>query len=154
MALIPNDELVAINWLDAAVSGITSAKVATTLPDHTAWVDNEFYQVMQVGGSPDIELPINQPVISINCFAVKPGSTKPPWGHAHQNAMKVMAATYNRRPGSAATLLTMPAGYGAALVRSVFPVSQPRRIPSDPSQFAVYNLDLQFSWVAIAETYV
>jgi hypothetical protein len=153
MALIPNDELVAIAWLDAAVSGITSAKVATTLPDYTSWTDNEFYQIMQVGGSPNIDLPVNQPVISINCFAVAPGSTKPPWGHAHQNAMKVLAATYNRRPAAAANLLTMPAGYGAALVQSVYPISQPRRLPSDPSQFAVYNFDFAMVWVAAAEVY-
>lgn len=153
MALIPNDELVAKAWLVAALSLPASGKVATTLPDYTSWVDNEFYQIMQVGGAPDVELPINEPVVSINCFAVTPGSTKPPWGHAHQNAMKILNATYNRRPGTSATALAMPSGYGGALLRSVWPVSQPRRIPSDPSQFAVYNLDVQFSWVASSEVF-
>jgi len=158
MALIPNDELVMRAWLVAAVAGVTAAKVATTLPDYTSWTDNEFYQVMQVGGSPNLELPINEPVVSINCFAVRPGSTKPPWGHANQNAMKILNATYNRRPAAAASSLDFAAllgiaGYGNALVRVAYPASLPRRIDSDPSQFAVYNIDIGLNWSAAAETF-
>lgn len=159
MARIPNDELVARAWLAAAVDDLTVDKIATTLPD-PPWTDNEFVQIMQVGGTPDTHLPINEPVISINCFAMVPGSTKPPWGQANELAMKVMAATYDRRPAAAATALNLAtllgaafSEYGGVLVRSVWPVSQPRRIPSDPSQYAVYNLDLQFSWVASSEVY-
>jgi hypothetical protein len=151
MALIPNDELVAKAWLVAAVSSLTAAKVATTLPD-PPWTDNEFVQIMQVGGTPDTHLPIFEPVVSVNCFALKSGSTKPPWGQANHLASKILAACYDRRPATATMQLTI-SGYGGALVRSVWAVSQPRRIQSDPSQYAVYNLDLQFSWVASSEVY-
>lgn len=154
MALLPNDELVARAWLIAAVSGLAAGKVGTQLPDHTSWTDNEFVQIMQVGGAPDIELPILEPVISVNCFAVKPGSAKPPWGQANSLAMEIWQACYTKRfNNSSAVVLSMPSGYGGALVRSVWPVSQPRRIPSDPTQFAVYNLDIQMSWVPSSETF-
>ena len=153
MALIPNDELVAAAWLAAAVDGLTAAKVATTLPD-TPWTDNEFVQIMQVGGTPDIHLPLPEPVISVNCFANVPGSAKPPWGHANQLAMKIWKACYAKlyNPDTS-VVVAMPSGYGSAIVRTVAPVSQPRRIPSDPSQFAVYNIDLQFSWYPASETF-
>lgn len=159
MALIPNDELVARAWLVAAVTGLTAGKVATTLPD-PPWTDNEFVQIMQVGGAPNAELPVFEPVVSVNCFAMVLGSTKPPWGKANALANQIMATTYNRRPAHADMLLDLEAllgaafsGYGDALVRSVWPVSLPRRVPSDPSQYAVYNLDLQFSWTAVSEVY-
>ena len=159
MALIPHNELVARAWLVAAVDGLSASKVATTLPD-PPWTDNEFVQIMQVGGSPNAELPIFEPVISVNCFALVAGSAKPPWGQANQLAEKIRATCYNRRPAAAATTLDLAtllgaafAGYGGALVRTVTPVSEPSRIPSDPSQYAVYNLDLQFNWSASSEVY-
>src|SRR5687768_146046 len=107
---------------------------------------------MQVGGTPAIDTPVYQPVVSINCFAMKSGSANPPWGQANQLAEQIRLATYARRVRSeAGVLVTMPAGYGQALVLSVYPVSEPRRIPSDPSSYAVYNLDLQFNWTAASE---
>lgn len=152
MALIPNDELVATGWLVAAVTGLTTRKVAATLPD-PPWVDNEFVQIMQVGGAPNIDVPILEPVVSVNCFAMRPGSSKPPWGQANQLAMKIWKACYGLQYNPSGMVVVSPSGYGSALVRAVYPVSQPRRIPSDPSQYAVYNLDLQFSWVPSAEVF-
>jgi hypothetical protein len=151
MALLPNDELVAKAWLVAAVDGLTAAKVATTLPD-PPWTDDEFVQIMQVGGDGDRDLPTAEPVVSVNCFAMKAGSAKPPWGQANQLAQKIWMATFPvRYSPDPAVELDMPSGYGRALCRTVQAVSRPRRIPSDPSQFAVYNLDLLFSWVPASE---
>lgn len=145
--LIPNDELVAKAWLVAAVP-LAASKVATTLPD-PPWTDDEFVQIMQVGGSPDQDVPVGEPVISVNCFAMKASSLKPPWGQANQLAQQIWLATFPVRwaPDPAVELATLPAGYGRAIVRVVRAMSQPKRIESDPSQYAVYNLDLQFSWV-------
>lgn len=147
MSLLPNSELVAQAWLLAAVTGLTG-KVATTLPD-PPWTDNEFVQIMSVGGGPDQEVPRYNPVISLNCFAMKQGSARPPWGQAAQLANRIIQACYEIRYNSnSRVLLSMqPSGYMQAVVTSVYPVSDMRRIPSDPSQYAVYNLDLQFTWV-------
>ena len=153
MSLIPNNELVARAWLIAAVSDLSSDKVATTLAD-PPWPDNEFVQIMQVGGSSNPELPVMEPVVSVNCFAFKPGSAKPPWGQANHLASAIWKACYAARYNPSSVVLpSMPSGYGAALIRSVYPVSLPRRVPSDPSQYAVYNLDVAFSWVPSSEVF-
>ena len=151
--LLPNSELVGMGWLIAAVTRITSAKVATSLPD-PPWPDDEFCQIMQVGGTPDNDLPIQDPVISVNCFAMKKNSLKPPWGQAANLAMQIWEATFAvRYAPDPAVLVAMPvadsSAYGTALVRSVTAMSTPRRVPSDPSQFAVYNLDLLVDWVPV-----
>lgn len=141
--LLPNDEQVAVAWIKAAL-GITN--VATSLPD-PPWTDDQFVQVMQVGGSPDIDVPMFHPVVSLNAFAMKPGSLKPPWGQAHHLVMRVLMATYaTARQPAGRVELDLPDNYGRAIVCSVYPVSQPRKIPSDPSQYAVYNLDLNMTW--------
>jgi len=144
--LLPTAELVAVRWLLAAVTGLTG-KVATTLPD-APWTDNEFVQVMAVGGSPDPDVPMFHPVVTVNVYAEKPGSRKPPWGQAFQLAQRIVMATYTKRwaPDPAVELTGLPANYGRAIVGSVFPVSEIRKLPSDPSQYAVYTMDLQFNW--------
>lgn len=146
MSFIPNAELVCKAWLLAAVPGL-AANVATTLPD-PAWPNNEFIQIARVGGSPTIDLPQFQPVMSINCFALKPNSIRPPWGQANELAMRVVMATYTRHyAGHPAVQLTMPTGYSAARVQAVYPLSEPVKTPSDPSQYALYTVDLQFVWI-------
>lgn len=145
MSFLPNAELVTRAWLLAAVPGL-SANVATRLPD-PAWPNNEFIQIIRVGGGPNIDVPQFQPVMSINCYAMKQNSLNPPWNQANELAMRVVAATYDIRYAShAAVALTMPTGYGRARVQSVYPVSEPVRTPSDPSQYALYTVDLQFIW--------
>lgn len=148
--LLPNDELVAMAWLIAAVP-LASGKVATTLPD-PPWTDNEFVQIMQVGGGSDVDNPIANPVVSCNCFAMKVNSLNPPWGQAAQLAQKIWLATFQPHyaPHGAVELdmpTPSPTPYGRALVRTVSAVSRPRRIPSDPSHYAVYNIDIEISWV-------
>lgn len=153
MSFLPNAELVAKAWLLAAVPGL-SANVATTLPD-LPWPNSEFIQVIRVGGSPHPELPQFQPVMSINCFAAKQNSTKPPWNQANELAMRVVMATYpTRYRNSPAVMLTMPTGYGLARVQSVYPLTEPVKTPSDPSQYALYTVDLQFVWTPDSEVIV
>lgn len=148
--LLPNDELVAMAWLIAAVP-LAAGKVATKLPD-PPWTDNEFVQVMQVGGGADLDNPIANPVVSCNCFAMKPNSTNPPWGQAAHLAQSIWLATFQIRyaPDDAVELdmpTPSPTPYGRAVVRTVSALTRPRRIPSDPSQYAVYNVDIELSWI-------
>lgn len=154
MSLIPTDELVARAWAIAAVPGMTAAKIVTTLPV-PPWTDNEIVQIVQVGGTPDPELPVFEPVYSFQCYATRDGSAKPPWGQANQLALKIWKVTfswaYNNSPR---VLLTMPvSGYGQAIVRTATAVSQPRRIPADPSQYAIYGVDVHLSWYAKDEVF-
>lgn len=150
--MIPNAELVARAWLLAAVPGASG--VSTNLPD-PPWTNNEFLQIMKVGGSPDVDVPQFNPVISVNCWAMVANSRRPPWGHANELAMRVVMATYAQRAKRApdsTVIVTLPAGYTRARIHSVFPLAEPNRLPSDPSQYAVYTLDLQFAWSPDGET--
>ena len=145
--LFPNAEQVAKAWLLAAVDGLSN-NVSTALPD-VPWPNDEFIQIMKVGGSPEIDVPLLKPVISVNCWAVKQNSRRPPWGQANELAMRVLKAAYEqafRFAPDTAVKLTMPTNFVAARVCSVYPLSEPNRLPSDPSQFAAYTLDLQFVW--------
>jgi len=144
--LLPNAELVAKTWLLAAVGGLDN-NVATTLPD-PPWPNDEFIQIMQVGGSPNMYVPQFSPVVTLNCFAMKKNSTKPPWNKASGLGMRAIMACYEvRYAPDTAVELDLPVNYGRAIVQSVYPVSELRRLPSDPSQYAVYNVDLHFVWV-------
>lgn len=150
--MIPNAELVAKAWLLAAVPGLSN-NVSTNLPDPT-WPNNEYLQIMKVGGSPNIDVPLFNPVISVNCWAMVLNSRRPPWGHANELAMRVVMACYNQRAKRApdpAVKLTLPSGYTQARMQSVHPLAEPNRLPSDPSQYAVYTLDLQMVWTPDGE---
>lgn len=145
--LIPHNELVARAWLIAAVPRLIAGNVATTLPD-PPWANNEFVQIMQVGGDGDRDNPIESPVVSLNCFAMKPNSRQVPWGQAESLAQDIWIQTFQiRYAPDPAVALDLGSLYSTPLCRTVQAVSLPRRIPSDPSQYAVYNLDVLFDWV-------
>lgn len=151
--LLPNTELVAKHWLLAAVEGV-DANVATTLPD-LPWANDEFIRIASVGGTPEIDNPLFSGVISVECYAARPGSTKPPWGHASNLAMRVVMACYGQRGlynPDPRVLVSLPAGYGPAQVESVWPVSEVRKAPPDPSQYALYLVDLALTWIPAGVT--
>lgn len=144
--LLPTAELVAKYWLIAAVERLAGGNVATTLPD-LPWPNDEFCQVMNVGGTPEQYVPQMQPVVTVNCFAARKNSTKPPWNKAATLAMDVLLATYPiRYAPDPAVMLALPDEYGLARVQKVKAVSDIRKLPSDASQYAVFSLDLEFGW--------
>lgn len=144
--LLPNSILVAKHWLLAAVPALADI-VATTLPD-PPWPGDQFVQVMNVGGAPEIDNPMFHPVVSVNIYAMKPGSARPPWGKAATLGMKIVTACYNKPYAPADRVrVALPGDFDDAIVTSVYPVSDLREVPSDPSQYAVYSLDLNLTWV-------
>lgn len=150
MSLLPSSELVAVAWL-TGVSGLPSTAVGTTLPkDTSAWADTGFVQVGVVGGTPDADVPVARPVMDVRCWAVRPGSAKPPWGKANQLAEVIRAACYRGEDDAEPfqRVVTLPAGYRQARVLSVYWVTEPRRLPSDEARFACYGGDLQIHWTA------
>jgi hypothetical protein len=156
VTLPPNSELVAVAWL-AGVSGLGSSQVATKLPvDTSVWADDGFVTVGGgdgtgggvIGGAPNRYMPLRNPVVSVHCWAVRPGSSRPPWGKAAALAELVVAGTYDETRMRRA--LTLPDGYYLARVNEAYPLTEPRRIPGDPSAYAHFQLDLQLHWVALA----
>jgi len=144
MALRANTELVAIAWL-GGVTGLTSAMVAATLPaDNTTWAASGFVTVRTVGGSPGLYVPMREPVVTLDFWAVKPGSSKPPWYQANALAELVDAGT---RASNAGRPVTLPSGYNAARVFSAYFVNEPRRAYGDAGDYAHYTGDLALHWI-------
>lgn len=144
MTLRASTELVAATWL-RGVAGLSSAMVATQLPkDTTAWSASGFVTVRTVGGSPGLYVPLRSPVVTVDCWAVNPGSAKPPWFAANALAELIdlgcRAADVNRT-------LTLPTGYPDARVLSAYLLSEPRRAYGDSGDYAHYIFDLALHWV-------
>lgn len=160
--LLPNSELVACGWL-AQISGWTTAMVGTTLPrigptgPMPAWVSTGFVTVGVVGGTPGSHVPLAEPALSVNCWAVNASCAghgqpinvqqKPPWDKANLLAEQIRHAVYvlDRGVGRAVTLPV--AGYAGAAVMSALMLTEPRRVPADLAGYARYQFDLQLDWV-------
>lgn len=138
-------ELVTEAWLKTVVGD----RVATTLPkDNSSWAASGFCTLVVAGGSPNLYVPLREPVIGVDCWANSPSSQKPPWNIAAALAEAIQAACYNH-PGIPQTV-TLPAGYPAAQVKSAYTTGEPRRIPDDPSSYARYSIPgLAIAWVEV-----
>ncbi|MFJ4926844.1 hypothetical protein [Streptomyces sp. NPDC088736] len=143
-------ELVAEAWLKTVVGDI----VATTLPKPQAdgtlsWADTGFVTLVTVGGTPNIYVPLRDPVIGLSFWASNPGSQKPPWRKASNLAETVVAATLDH-PNVPRTALALPSGYPSVQVKSAYTVGDPRRIPDDPSSYARYDIPgLVIAWTEV-----
>lgn len=151
MTYHPTDELVAVAWLKTIPA--LGDGVATTLPTDTAtWptlgtpAGPIFVQITIVGGAVELEYNRTEAIIGVACWAASPTSGKPPWGRASQVAALVRDAATSQRGGG---VVTMPVGYGPAVVETVYPASPPRRILSDPADYARYDLDLNLRWIEV-----
>lgn len=162
MALkLPTSPLVARAWL-AQIPGIAAAMTATSVPriekdSLPAWVATGLLTVQVVGGSPDAEMPIAQPVVSVKCWAVNATQdpqtgrvavqAKIPWDRSEQLAEMVRAASYPMQRDLTKKLVTLPVnGYYKATVQSAYMLTEPRPLP-DPTR-ACHQFDLQLFWVA------
>lgn len=144
MSLRPNSDLVVATWL-GGLAGLNSQMVVSTLPqDNTTAAASGLVQYTVVGGSPNVYLPQNAPVVRIDCWALNAGSVRPPWGKANQLAEIVKANSYLAPP----RLVTLPSGYTGARILSIVPLSEPRRVLGDPGNFARYTMDLRLFWVS------
>lgn len=138
-------ELVAEAWLKTIVGD----RVATTLPkDNSSWAASGFCTLVTAGGTPNMYVPLREPVIGVDCWANNPQSQKPPWNKAAMLAEAIVAACQDHR--NIGQTVTLPSGYPAAAVRSAYVTGDPRRIPDDPSSYARYSIPgLALAWVEV-----
>lgn len=139
-------ELVAIAWLKSIVGD----RVATTLPkDNDSWAASGFCTVTTVGGTPNLYVPLREPVTGVDCWAVNPDSQKPPWNKAAALAEAIQAACYDHP--TIPQRLTLPAGYPQAQVLSAYTVGEHRRIWDDASSYARYSIPgLVIAWTEVS----
>lgn len=149
MALHPTSELVAVAWLKT-LAGLTAGNIATTLPkDVTTWATAGFVQVTGVGGTPNMYVPMANPVVSVDCWAATAQGANPPWGKANQLAEIIRTATLAHTAFPVLVDYT-PGNYNPARLHSAFLLTEPRRVPNDPGGYARYTFDLQLAWSEVA----
>jgi len=145
-----NTDLVAVAWL-GGVAGLTAAMVGAQLPaDATTWITSGFVTVRTSGGRPVLDNALRGPVVTVDTWACKPTSSKPPWNRANELAELVVRACYPRTDAERTNLcrlLTLPGSYPAVRVLSAYPVTEPRRSYGDIGDYASYTFDLQLNWV-------
>ncbi len=152
VTLLPTSELVAVAFI-GTITGLSPQMVATTLPsDDVVWAKTGFITVAVVGGSPNIYLPVKAPVFQVDCWAVKPGSNRPPWWMANNLAETIRYATLQRTGiNRVLTITANGVAYPSAVVQSPYLVTEPRRVYSDAAEYACYSFDLAAEWTTVGE---
>ncbi|GAB2695918.1 hypothetical protein [Kitasatospora kifunensis] len=160
LPLLPNDELVGVSWI-ASIPGLSTAMVGTQLPPDVnadgstaTWISTGFITVSVVGGNPDPLLPVNRPVLQVDCWATVPGSNKPPWLKAAALASTIRYATWDRIRGPRPLSATINgAEYPLAVAQGAYLATAFRRIYDDQGDYARYQADLALSWIAPADVF-
>lgn len=151
---LQTSELVCLAWIASVIAPYAVAS-GTTLqgPDATtgklSWDGGGFVQVSGTGGSPQRHVPLRQPVLSVDCWSTNVGRKQPPWGRANSLAELLVRATFDTNWGDTQRPVTLPTGYGKALVRGAVALTEPTRRPADPANYAHYGFDLELSWLAL-----
>lgn len=149
MPNLPSTEAVAVAWLKA-LNTVAGTAVATTVPAVSAWpivntgtgMSRIFVQVLGTGGGTVGDTPYHRDVVSVDSWATKDNSDRPPLGIAMQCLLRVWGAGYS--PGNLG-LLEVDGAWVS--VDSVRPISaHPRRIPDQDQSRAHYSLDMEISW--------
>lgn len=148
MTTRPDGTLVANAWLRLALD-LPASCLGPTLPPARSepapeWVTRGFVQHTVVGGSPNIFVPVRYSVIQLDFWAVTLEDRRPPWGLASGLAEDVWARSYWDPLQN--QLLTVPDGYVAPRLMTVYPLSEPRKINEDAAGFAHFQMDVQFNW--------
>lgn len=149
---LPTNELVGVAWLRQRVAGLDASQVATTLPrDPSTWLNGQFLQCTMLSGrNAMIDVPIRVPVFTLDAWAThstpKSSQAQPPWNAANALMELVYQATLDsvQQFGRGVSL---PAAYAPARVQSVYFVTEPTRVVSDPSGYARFTADLAVDWV-------
>lgn len=151
LVLLPNTDLVGVAWLKRNPK--FSAKeigIATSLPADRSKIVKGFITTTIVGGSPEIEVPIRRPIISVSSWAAPATSEsqKVPWSQASGIAEWVWEQTFDSAHQNVVLTFSLP-GYAQARVFTAIALTEPRRVEDDPSNYARVDVDLQINWTGV-----
>lgn len=144
--------LVAVAWL-ASLPAFSPAMVGAILPrpDENGvlpWAATGFVQATAVvGGGTDMYVPLNSPVVQVDCWAGQSNSDLPPRAKANALAEAIKWACVANTGTQVA--LTLRDGYAQARVKSAYLVTEPREVPGDEADFARYLLNVALTWTEV-----
>lgn len=144
--------LVTVAWL-ASLPGFSTAMVGGILPRPGSdgvlpWALTGFVQATTpVGGGSDMYVPMNSPVMQIDCWAAQSNTDLPQWAKANALAETIRWACL--ADDSTQTALTLRAGYAQARVRSAYLVTEPKPVYGDEDDYARYLLNVALNWTEV-----
>jgi hypothetical protein len=158
LILRANAELVTMAYLRQRVLAAYGTVVGAVLqgPDSAGrytWQGVGFVQPSSVGGGINANVPVRTSVVSLDVWAVNPGSKRPPWGQAFAVAETIVAATYDTEGYDTHAVATLPDGYPDARVTGFRVLTEPGRRPADPSDFARVGFDVEIVWHGLGNTW-
>lgn len=158
LVLRANAELVAMAFLRQRILATYGTAVGAVLqgPDDAGrytWEDVGFVQPSSVGGGINANVPVRTSVVTLDVWAVNPGSKRPPWGQAYAVAETIIAATYDTEGHDTHAVVTLPTGYPDARVTGYRVLTEPSRRPSDPSDFARVGFDVELVWHGLGDSW-
>jgi hypothetical protein len=140
-------ENVALGWV-AGLPGLSAAMVGDTLPtDNTSWAASGFITAVVSGGGANIYYRLDEPVVTLQCWACQPGTSFVPWPKARNIAETIRVATYLNQPRT----VSPPLCDETAKVLSSYTLGQPRKVFGDLGEYAAFSVDVQLFWVAAAK---
>ena len=150
MSLAPaNSELTGVAWV-LSLPGFHHGMCATQLPkDQASWAADGFVVVgPDASGAQNPYIPWGESVLQLDIRAVNPNNLRPDWGKAASLGQRIINAAVEGL--SLNTVLHLRPGYHGARVTGATPNSTLRRIPTDPSSYALYRLDLGLHWIQVS----
>lgn len=156
MANQPTSTIAALAWLKSVLTAEVTvvralpAEADVTVPQRTGGF--VVPRVVGGGGGAD-EAPIREPVLGVQCWMPPPTVSS---SIVQLNAAELLGnRVWNaarQDPPTGYILDPAAAGLGnyrRVWVRTVVPLGEPREIPNDPSNYARFDLDMQFHWTEI-----
>ncbi|PKV95922.1 hypothetical protein ATK30_6855 [Amycolatopsis echigonensis] len=140
-------DVVALAWA-AQAPGIVPSMVGDQLPvDNSTWAASGFITPTVSGGGANAYYRLDQPVVTLQCWACRPGTDLAPWGKAGNLAETLRAATYLNRP----VFVSLSTCDENARVLSSSVVGSPRKVYGDIGDYAAFTVDVQLHWVPIPQ---
>jgi hypothetical protein len=138
-----------ISSLPAFNAGMVGAELPEKAEQNTSLIASGFITAFTVGGTPELYVPLRQPVVQIDTwgFPVAAGR-KPMWDRANHLAEQLVAACYNGT-NLETNLPLNRNGYGTVRMLQAHPLQEPHRVYSDRGYRARFRFDLQAYWIEV-----
>jgi hypothetical protein len=140
-------ERVVTAWL-SSLPGITAAMVDTQLPNpnlNSTWAASGFITPHALGGTGDVHMQIDHPVVELKCWAVDPDTGRPPWNMAGNLAQTIKNGCF---ASGTSQFLTLPYCDQNARLMSAYVIALPRRAFGDMGDYACFTTSVELHWVA------
>lgn len=146
--LLPTTRLVATGWLQAALPGVGAGREIPEASDGLRATG--FVRVTLVDDGVDPDVPWRSSVVQAECWW--PPAPRSEWNHwtrAEQLANRLLNTTYDRALMGLVIDLSLIGTYGSARVHTVTALSGPEEVEEDESDWARFDVALDFDWTAI-----